>query len=208
MSVNAVNNTTAAQSYSAEYTTAKKADEKAEAVQNTAAEPGAVYEASEKQEKKASYSVNKMSAEERASLVSQLKAEAENRQNQFVSMIQKMMSEQTNAYGQANDIWHFLASGNFTVDPATKAQAQADIAEDGYYGVTQTSDRIFDFACALAGDDVDKMKEMQAAFQKGFEQAEKTWGGKLPDISYQTQDAVNKKFEAYFAAQESSAVEE
>lgn len=208
MSVNAVNNTTAAQTYSAEYTTAKKADEKTEAVQNTAAESGAVYEASEKQEKKAAYSVNKMSAEERASLVSQLKAEAENRQNQFVSMIQKMMSEQTNAYGQANDIWQFLANGKFTVDPATKAQAQADIAEDGYYGVTQTSDRIFDFACALAGDDVDKMKEMQAAFQKGFEQAEKTWGGKLPDISYQTQDAVNKKFEEYFAAQESSAVEE
>lgn len=208
MSVNAVNSTTAAQTYSAEYTTAKKADEKTEAVQNTAAESGAVYEASEKQEKKAAYSVNKMSAEERASLVSQLKAEAENRQNQFVSMIQKMMSEQTNAYGQANDIWQFLANGKFTVDPATKAQAQADIAEDGYYGVTQTSDRIFDFACALAGDDVDKMKEMQAAFQKGFEQAEKTWGGKLPDISYQTQDAVNKKFEEYFAAQESSAVEE
>lgn len=207
MSVNAVNNTTAAQTYSAEYTTAKKTAETTEAAQSTATETGAVYEASEKQETKAAYSVNKMSAEERASLVSQLKAEAENRQNQFVSMIQKMLSEQTNAYGQANDIWQFLASGKVTVDPATKAQAQADIAEDGYYGVTQTSERIFDFACALAGDDVEKMKEMQAAFQKGFEQAEKTWGGKLPDISYQTQDAVNKKFEAYYAAQESSGVE-
>ena len=54
-------------------------------------------------------------------------------------------------------------SGNFTVDAATKAQAQKDIGEDGYWGVKQTSQRLFDFASALAGDDVDKMKEMQAA---------------------------------------------
>lgn len=45
---------------------------------------------------------------------------------------------------------------------------------------------------ALAGDDVDKMKEMQAAVKKGYEQAEKTWGGKLPSICSETLDAVNK----------------
>lgn len=199
MSVNAVNGSGAVQTYT-EYGTAKKTQEKTD---NTATpENGVIYEASETQSaKKATYSINKMSAEDRAALVSQLKADAEARENKFVTMIQQMMSEQTNAYGQANDIWKFLASGKFTVDPATKAQAQADIAEDGYYGVDQTSARIFDFACALAGDDADKMKEMQEAFEKGFKQAEKTWGGKLPDISYKTQDAVNKKFEEYFAAQ-------
>ncbi len=37
-----------------------------------------------------------------------------------------------------------------------------------YYGVKQTSQRLFDFAAALAGDDVDKMKEMQKAMEKGF----------------------------------------
>lgn len=200
MSVNAVNGSAAAQTYSPDYAAAKKSTEKAE---STSAERGVVYEPAESgSEKKATYSVNKMSAEDRAALVSQLKADAEARENKFVSMIQQMMSEQTNAYGQANDIWKFLASGKFTVDPATKAQAQADIAEDGYYGVKQTSERIFDFARALAGDDADKMKEMQAAFEKGFKQAEKTWGGTLPDISYQTQDAVNKKFEDYFASME------
>ena len=202
MSVNAVNGSTAAQNYTSDYTAAKKSTEKAE---RTSAESGVVYEPSESgSEKKATYSVNKMSAEDRAALVSQLKADAEARENKFVSMIQQMMSEQTNAYGQANDIWKFLASGKFTVDPATKAQAQADIAEDGYYGVKQTSDRIFDFACALAGDDVDKMKEMQAAFEKGFKQAEETWGGMLPDISYQKQDDVNKKFEDYSASMETA----
>ena len=199
MSVNAVNQTTGVSAYTRDYTAKTTVTEKTEAA-STAAESGVVYESSESTEKKATYSVNKMSAEERANLVSQLKADAEARQSQMISLVQKMMSEQTNAYGQAKSIWEFLASGEFTVDPATKAQAQADIAEDGYYGVTQTSERIFDFACALAGDDMDKMKEMQAAFEEGFKQAEEMWGGKLPDISYETQDAVNQKFEEYYAA--------
>lgn len=199
MSVNAVIGGTAATTYTKEYSTQKTTEENVKASEKKE-EAGAVYETAEGTEKKATYSVNKMSAEDRAALVSQLKADAETRQNQLVTLVQQMMNQQTNAYGQANNIWEFLASGNYTVDPVTRAQAQADVAEDGYYGVKQTSERIFDFACALAGDDVDKMKEMQAAFEKGFKQAEGTWGGKLPSISYETQDAVNKKFEEYYAA--------
>lgn len=168
-------------------------------------EAGVVYEASEKTEKKATYSVNKMSAEDRKALVSQMKADAEQRQTQFVSMVQKMMNGQVSAYGKAGNIYEFLAKGDYTVDSATKLQAQKDIAEDGYYGVEQTSSRIFDFASALAGDDVDKMKEMQAAFEKGFKKAEKIWGGKLPDICYKTQEAVKKKFEDYYSSMETEA---
>ena len=199
MSVNAVNGVTASQVYATDYAVPKASDA-VKAAETASNESGVVYEASEAKESKATYSVNKMSAEERTALVNQLKADSEARQNQLISLVQQMMGQQTNAYGQANNIWQFLASGNYTVDPATQAQAQADIAEDGYYGVKQTSDRIFDFACALAGDDVDKMKEMQEAFEKGFKQAEETWGGKLPDISYETQEAVSKKFEEYYAA--------
>lgn len=196
MGVSAVSSTQAA--YVGEYaSSAKKTSERKAEVKE---EAGAVYETGEKNSKPATYSVNRMSAEERANLVSQLKADAEARQSQFVSMVQKMMGEQVGAFGQANNIWQFLAKGNFTVDPATKLQAEQDISEDGYYGVKQTAQRIFDFASALAGDDVDKMKEMQAAFEKGFKMAEKTWGGKLPDISYETQGAVSKMFEDYYAS--------
>lgn len=199
MSVNAIGSVTTSQVYTADYA-APKASEVSKVSETVTNESGVVYETSEAKDAKAPYSVNKMSADERTALVNKLKADSEARQNQLISLVQQMMNQQTNAYGQANNIWQFLASGNYTVDPATQAQAQADIAEDGYYGVKQTADRIFDFASALAGDDVDKMKEMQAAFEKGFQQAEKTWGGKLPDISYETQDAVNKKFEEYYAA--------
>ena len=86
------------------------------------------------------------------------------------------------------------------MDAATKAQAQKDISEDGYWGVKQTSQRLFDFASALAGDDVEKMQEMQKAMQKGFKLATKSWGRELPDISNSTLDAANKLFDDYYAS--------
>lgn len=67
--------------------------------------------------------------------------------------------------------------------------------------MSQTSQRIFDFAYALAGDDVDKMKEMQAAVEKGFQQAGVTWGGELPSICGNTHTAVTKLFDDYYAQQ-------
>ena len=36
---------------------------------------------------------------------------------------------------------------------------------------------------------------MRKAFEKGYKQAEKTWGGELPEISKQTYDAVMKGFD-------------
>jgi len=198
MSVNGVSSNTNA--YTAYASTATKAAKTTDAVATTGKtnDTGVVYEPS---------SVGKMSDSERAVLVQKLKADVASRTSQLTDIVHQMISKQGNAYGQANDIWKFLASGDFTVDAQTKAQAQADIAEDGYWGVNQTSGRIYDFAMALAGDDEDKMKEMQKAFEKGFKLAEKKWGGELPEISQQTYDAVNKKFEEYFASKKEVVTE-
>lgn len=197
MSVNGVSSSTNA--YAAYSSTATKAAKTTDAAATGKTnETGVVYEPS---------SASKMSDSERAALVQKLKADVESRTNQLTDLVHQMISKQGNAYGQANDIWKFLASGDFTVDAQTKAQAQADIAEDGYWGVNQTSSRIFDFAMALAGDDEEKMQEMKSAFEKGFKMAEKKWGGELPEISQQTYDAVNKKFEEYFASKKEVVTE-
>lgn len=167
---------------------------------------GVKYEKSEKPVQKASYSINKMSEEERTKLVEQMKADQEQRSLQLVELVKKTITGQVGAYGKAADdssIWHILAEGKFTVDPDTKAQAQKDIAEDGYWGVKQTSQRLFDFASALAGDDVEQMKKMQAAMKKGFEQATGEWGRDLPDICRDTLDAADKMFADYYASKES-----
>lgn len=148
-------------------------------------------------------SINRMSKEDRAKLVQQLKDDAAKRQNDFTDLVMKTIGGQAKANSLAtgdDSIWKFLASGDFTVDAATKAQAQEDISENGYWGVNQTSQRLFDFASALAGDDVEKMKEMQAAMEKGFKQATGSWGKDLPEISSQTLGAANKLFDDYYAS--------
>ena len=141
------------------------------------------------------YDKTKLSENDRKSIVAQLKAEQEKRQLQLVDLVKDMISKQSNTYGAANNVWGFLAKGNFTVDAATKEQAQKDISEDGYWGVKQTSERILSFATALAGNDSKNLEKMRDAFLKGYKQAEKTWGGKLPDISKRTYDAVLEGFD-------------
>lgn len=163
----------------------------------------ATFEASAKGREKAS----KMSASDRAALVSQLKADAQSRTEQMTSIVTKMLQKQGVTIGKADDMWKVLAGGNFTVDAATKAQAQADIAEDGYWGVSQTSQRIFDFAMALSGGDKDTMEKMRSAFEKGFKQATATWGKELPSISRDTYSAVEKLFDDYASSFESDTQE-
>ena len=192
MSVNGV--TGAANTYDV-YQTSQAANTKA-AQENTSEktaedknESGVVYEASKESASAAkTYTQN-------TDLVNKLKADAEAHTRQLQSIVEQLMTKQGQTYNTANGIWSFLASGNFTVDAATQAQAQKDIADDGYWGVEQTSDRIIDFATALTGGDPDKIEEMRDAFKKGYKQAEETWGGELPDISKRTYDAVMEKFD-------------
>lgn len=132
-----------------------------------------------------------------ASLIAKLKADSDNRLHQLQSIVSQMMSKQGTAIGTADDMWRFLAGGNFTVSAAAKAQAEKDIADDGYWGVEQTSDRILDFAKALSGGDASKADELLEAVKKGFSQATKSWGKTLPDITQRTYDAVVEKFDAW-----------
>ncbi|MGP1434521.1 MAG: hypothetical protein ACTTKP_09605, partial [Catonella sp.] len=97
-----------------------------------------------------------------------------------------------------DEVWKKIAKGNFTVSEAAKKQAKEEISAKGYWGVEQTSKRMFDYASALAGDDVNKMKDMQAAMEKGYKEATKAWGRELPEISKKTLAAANKLFENYY----------
>lgn len=197
MSVNGI--TGIAGTYDAYQTTGKstavetvKADAaKTEENTKTTEESGAVYEPSKETEADASKKTYTANTE----LVNKLKADAEEHNRQLQNIVQQLMTKQGQTYNTANDIWKFLASGDYEVDPVTKAQAQADVAEDGYWGVEKTSDRIIDFATALTGGDPSKIEDMRAAFKKGYEQAEKAWGGELPEISQKTYDAVMQKFD-------------
>lgn len=131
--------------------------------------------------------------------IEKLKAEAEKRTSQLRSLVEKMLLKQGKTYDETTDIYAFLKSGDYTVDEEVSKQAQADIAEDGYWGVEQTSDRLLSFAKALTGGDPSKIDEMRAAVEKGFADATHNWGGELPSICKDTYDATMKKFDEWEA---------
>lgn len=161
----------------------KKADDTATKT-SFGKEAAAVYEASEN------------TKTDNTNLVEQLRSDAQARVDQFRELVIQMLTKQGKVAG-SGEIWEMLASGDLEVDPTTAQNAAQEISEDGYWGVKQTSERIFDFARALSGDDPKKMDNMLEAFKQGFEEATKAWGSDLPEISQKTYDAVLEKFEQF-----------
>ncbi|MBO5371244.1 MAG: hypothetical protein J6A75_00840 [Lachnospiraceae bacterium] len=189
MSISPISSVSAVQTTNAAAQTTEKAAEAKASQKDNQETSGVVYEKNSSKE-------NTNYVKKNSAIVKQLQADAEARTAQLRSIVEKMMTQQGATIGKADDdMWKFLASGDYTVTPEVKAQAQADIAEDGYWGVEQTSERILDFAIALSDNDPEKADEMLEAFKKGFEEATKSWGDELPEISKKTYDAVLEKFE-------------
>lgn len=170
----------------------KDADKKA--ATNAYSEPAATYEAS-----------TAANRTDRSAVIAHLKSSAKQRMQQMQSLVTKMFEKQGITIGTADNMWRILAGGNFTADAATIAQAKEDISEDGYWGVNQTSERIFSFAAALSGGDKEKMQEMVKAVEKGFSEATKAWGKELPGITQDTHSAIMDKFDKWFEENGSSA---
>lgn len=200
--INGINENTSV--YNANYNSAgtSKTQSKEESDQKNSEELAAVYEknTSVKQEQKATYKVDQKQ-------IDRLKADAESHKKQLQDIVDKLITKQGQAFDIANGKNLKNLYAGLKVDAKTRAQAQADISEDGYYGVKQTSQRIFDFAMALSGGDPDKMEKMRSAFEKGFKLATKSWGDKLPDICHQTYDAVQSLFDDYKNQQNTAADE-
>lgn len=70
------------------------------------------------------------------------------------------------------------------------------LGENGFFGVENTANRIADFVITGAGDDLEKLKKGFEGMKQGFEQAEKIWGSKLPQISQDTIDKAIEKVSA------------
>ena len=159
-----------------------------EQIKNGFDETAAVYEKSDSQQVEV---VTKK--KDNSAIVAQLKADAEARYNQLIDIVRQSLGGQANKVFTAETGLKSLFE-KIQVDADTIAQAKADIADDGYWGVEKTSDRILEFAKALSGDDPSKAEELLSAFKKGFDKATEAWGDKLPDISQKTYDAGIEKF--------------
>lgn len=146
----------------------------------------AEYEKSEITEKK-------QTAKYDTTTIEKMKAEADQKTAQLRSLVEKMLLKQGQKFTTLADALDMVKDGTISVDDETAKEAAKEIADDGYWGVEQTSERLFSFAKALAGNDPTKADSMLEALQKGFDEAGKSWGGELPDICQKTLEAAKKK---------------
>lgn len=94
--------------------------------------------------------------------------------------------------------------GEIDLETLSPEEAQELVADDGYFGVEKTSERIFKFAVGVAGGDTTRLDAIKAGVDDGFQQALEAFGGELPDISHDTYDAVMNKLDEWAGISTSS----
>ncbi|GMA98800.1 hypothetical protein [Pelosinus sp. IPA-1] len=163
----------------------------------TSSEKAAIYEKSDKNDTDAkTYTRDTVTLNE-------IKKQAEMKLSSFRAVVEKLISTQNVKNGEAQGLSYDQIMKkydgklkelyqNMEVDDSTRLNAQQEIAEDGYWGVKQTSARVIEFAKALSGGDPSKFALLKNSIEEGYKAAEKAWGGELPEISKQTLEATLK----------------
>ena len=132
-----------------------------------------------------------------ASDVDALKAAADQRYENLLSLVKQLLNKQ----GETSK----RALGFERSNTKSVTEAQAAISEDGEWGVKAVSDRIVQFAIAASGGDKSKYETLKASIEKGFGQAAKALGGELPTISQETYKETMRKLEAWKNGESQSA---
>lgn len=125
-------------------------------------------------------------------MISKIKAEVDKAHENLRNLVKKLLAKQGMTF---NDLK--IDGPDIEIDDETRAEAQKAIDEGGAYSVESVSDRMVDFAKAISGGDKSKISLLRDAIQKGFDEAEKAFGGKLPDISYETLSRTMEKLDAW-----------
>lgn len=196
MDLTSVNNRTNTYSASNITENTKEADI-TKTAEETTTDSAAVYEKSTETKKDSANQIYNKDA-----IVAKLKMDQQSRIDSMNSLVQKLLGKQAEKFDLANYTKESNLAEKFreaakNVDQETINEAKASIAEDGYWGVNQTSDRLVSMAIALSGGDTEKADEMMAAIEKGYEQATKAWGEELPEICKDTLEATREKMESW-----------
>ncbi|OKZ82360.1 MAG: hypothetical protein BHW06_12110 [Clostridium sp. 44_14] len=186
-SINGVNGYTAVKTAETE-----KTAKAAETTKDQVKDDGVVFEKSNETKKDSANQIYN-----KDNVIAKLKADQQSRLDSMNSLVQKLLGKQAEKFDLANgsNLAETFRQVAGKVDQQTIDEAKASVAEDGYWGVNQTSDRLVSMAIALAGGDTDKADTMMAAIEKGYKQATKAWGEDLPQICQDTMDATRQKMD-------------
>jgi len=104
--------------------------------------------------------------------------------------IQGAFSKSENNFEQDyKDFQSFLNEVGYNGKPIaelSRDEAAELVSEDGIFGIKQTSERIANFVINGAAGDEDRLRAGREGMLRGFAEAQKMWGGELPEISQKT----------------------
>jgi len=120
--------------------------------------------------------------------------------DRFRELVEGLLNQQAQRATTAGLQWNRLdPSAMVDIDEATRTAAQEAIGEGGHFSVDAVASRLLDFAVAISGGDPARIDVLQNAMERGFAQAERMFGGELPEISHQTLQAVMDGFDEWAA---------
>lgn len=129
--------------------------------------------------------------------------------NHQIEAVRRLLSSALGRADPTGQGWWALRAGNLELNDAERAEAAALVAEDGFFGVSQTTDRIMDFARAMVGENAspEQIEEMRAAVQRGFDDVARMFGGfdNLPQVTRDTHAAIMAQFDDWASSAAGSA---
>jgi hypothetical protein len=135
----------------------------------------------------------KLSKEEASDIRAQITKNANDYALKSTNIQGKLVSQEVDFSEVYNDFQSFLGDIGYEGKPIAELsqdEAATLVADDGIFGITQTSERIANFVISGAGGDEDRLRAGREGMLQGFKEAEKMWGGELPEISQKTMDAA------------------
>jgi len=159
------------------------------------------YIPSEPNPKKAGY--DKPSVKPDMVTINRLKEESNRVYNSMKEAVKQMLEKQGMTFQEidSNSPESTKTSSQVSASEDTPKNAQAVaaslIGEGGALSPEKLSDTILEFAKAISGEDKSKLQVLRSAIEEGFNEAKKTLGGELPEISKKTYELIQQKLDAW-----------
>ncbi|MCJ8326676.1 MAG: hydrogenase-4 component G [Campylobacterales bacterium] len=109
-------------------------------------------------------------------------------------LLDKLLSGNTEAldFLSGKDAWNSnlkeIGYDGKAITELSSSEAKGLLAKGGFFSIDETSLRVSSFVISLSDNNIDALQESRKGIVQGFKEAEKMWGGELPEISYQTQE--------------------
>jgi len=135
----------------------------------------------------------KISKEEAADIKAQITENANNFALKSVNVQGKLQSKEIDIEQASQDFQSFLSDIGYegkSISKLSQEEAAELVSDDGFFGISQTSERMANFVIMGAGGDEDMLRAGREGMLQGYNDAEAMWGGELPEISQKTMQAA------------------